>query len=432
MSDVEQVLARVAARRPKLIDLSLDRVHAVLARLGDPHKKLPPVIHVAGTNGKGSTIAYIRSMLKAAGKSVHVYTSPHLVRFNERIVLAGEEIKDDVLIDALERCDDAAGEDKLTYFETTTCAAFLAFSESPADYLLLEVGLGGRLDATNVIEAPLATAVTPVAMDHEQFLGDTIQLVASEKAGIFRRTAPAVIGVQSPEAMAILCSAAAAVRAKPFVCGQEWNFYSEHGRLVYQDENGLSDLEAPRLVGGHQLQNAALAVAVLKAADINIDDEALSKGLVSAAWPARLQRLTQGPLIDLARAQFSEGAEFWLDGGHNPHAGEALARALADIEAKSPKPLIMISGMQDNKDATGYFAAFAGFASKVYAVAADHEAAATAEATAAAAKCAGFDAEAYASVKEAVQTMLANAKEPPRVLLSGSLYLAGEILRDHV
>ena len=204
MTEIEALLERIAARRPRVIDLSLDRVHRALARLGDPHKKLPPVIHVAGTNGKGSTIAYMRTMLEAAGKRVHVYTSPHLVRFNERMVIAGEEISDTALIDVLQRCDQGAGSDKLTYFETTTCAAFLAFAETPADYLLLEVGLGGRLDATNVIDHPLACVVTPVDMDHQQFLGDRLALVAAEKAGIFRKGAPAVIGAQSPDASYVL------------------------------------------------------------------------------------------------------------------------------------------------------------------------------------------------------------------------------------
>ncbi len=432
MSDIEAVLARVAARRPKLIDLSLDRVHAVLARLGDPHKKLPPVFHVAGTNGKGSAIAFLRAMLEAAEMSVHVYTSPHLVRFNERIILGGEEISDEALINALERCDEAAGDDKLTYFETTTCAAFLAFSETPADYLILEVGLGGRLDATNVIDAPLATMISSVALDHEQFLGKTIALVAAEKAGIFRKGAPAVIGAQTPEAMAVLEARARDVGAEPFAFGQQWNFYAEHGRLIYQDDDGLCDLAMPRLAGAHQLENAGLAVAAIKAAGFDLTDEVISKGLVSAEWPARMQRLTRGPLVDLARALLGGEPEIWLDGGHNPHAGRAIARVMADIEERSPKPLVMISGMQANKDAAGYFSAFTGLAGSLYAVAARHDGVASPEEVEAAALSAGLDACACASLEEAVRLALAGKKdEPPRILLSGSLYLAGEILHDH-
>ena len=432
MSDIETVLARVAARRPQLIDLSLDRVYAVLARLGDPHKKLPPVFHVAGTNGKGSTVAFLRAILEAAGKSVHVYTSPHLVRFNERIILGGKEISDEKLISALERCDEAAGDDKLTYFETTTCAAFLAFSEAPADYLILEVGLGGRLDATNVIDAPLATLVSPVALDHEQFLGKTIALVAAEKAGIFRPRAPAVIGVQTPEAMAVLEARAREVGAAPFAFGQQWSFHSEHGRLIYQDDDGLCDLEAPRLAGAHQLENAGLAVAAIKAAGLDLADSVISKGLVAAKWPARMQRLTKGPLVDLARDLLGAEPEIWLDGGHNPHAGRAVARAMADIEGRSPKPLVMISGMQANKDAAGYFVAFAGLARSLYAVAARHDGVASPEEVEAAALASGLNARACSSLEEAMRLALTGKKdEPPRILLSGSLYLAGEILRDH-
>ncbi len=432
MSDIEAVLARVAARRPKFIDLSLSRVHEVLARLGEPQQKLPPVLHVAGTNGKGSTIAFMRAMLEAAGKPVHVYTSPHLVRFNERIVLAGEEIADAVLVDALERCDAAAGDDKLTYFETTTCAAFLAFAETPADYLILEVGLGGRLDATNVIETPLTTTVTPIALDHQQFLGDTIAQVATEKAGIFRKRAPAVIGVQTPEAMATLEACAQRAGAVPFVYGQQWSFYSEHGRLVYQDNQGLSDLPLPKLYGNHQHGNAALAIATLKAAGLDLDDDVLARGLDAAHWPARLQRLTTGPLIDLAVDLIGEAPEIWLDGGHNPHAGAVIAAAMADLEARSSKPLVMISGMQANKDARGYFASFAGLASALYAVAASHDGVAAPDEVEAAALSAGIKAIACSSPIEAMRVALAGKeKEPPRILISGSLYLAGEILRDH-
>ncbi len=432
MSDIETVLARVAARRPRLIDLSLDRVHIVLERLGSPHKKLPPVIHVAGTNGKGSTIAFLRAALEAAGKSVHAYTSPHLVRFNERIVLGGTEISDAKLIDALERCDGAAGADKLTYFETTTCAAFLAFAETPADFLILEVGLGGRLDATNVIDAPVATVVSPVALDHEHFLGNTIALVAMEKAGVFRRGAPAVIGVQTPEAMAVLQARAEETGATVFAFGQQWSCHSEHGRLIYQDEDGLCDLAAPRLVGAHQLENAGLAVAAIRAANLGVSDDAISKGLAAAHWPARMQRLTAGPLVDLAREITGAAPEIWLDGGHNPHAGGAIAQAIADIEQRSPKPLVMIAGMQANKDAAGYFAPFVGLASSVFAVAARQDGVATAEEVETAANAAGLNAKACASLEEAMRLALAGKKnEPPRILLSGSLYLAGEILRDH-
>ncbi len=432
MSDVETVLARVAARRPKVIDLSLDRVFAALSRLGDPHKRLPPVFHVAGTNGKGSTVAYLRAVLEAAGKSVHVYTSPHLVRFNERIVVAGNEIADADLIDALERCDKAVGEQKLTYFETTTCAAFLAFAERRADYLLLEVGLGGRLDATNVLDAPLAAVVTAIDMDHQQFLGDTLAKIAAEKAGIFRKDAPAVIGRQSPEAMAVLQARAEEVGAKVFAFGRQWDAWSEHGRLIYQDETGLCDLSAPKLIGAHQIDNAALAVATLRAAGLDLSDDALSAGLAEAFWPGRLQRLTRGPLIDRAHELLGDAPEIWLDGGHNPGAGRAVAAAMAQLEERSPKPLVMIAGMQANKDAAGYFASFADIAETVFTVAAAHNGAALPEELADAAQGAGLNARACASIDEALGLACANRDgAPPRLLISGSLFLAGEILREN-
>lgn len=431
MSDVEAVLARVAARRPRIIDLSLDRVFAALSRLGDPHMRLPPVFHVAGTNGKGSTVAYLKAILEAAGKSVHVYTSPHLVRFNERIVLAGEEISDAQLIDALERCDAAVGDQKLTYFETATAAAFLAFAERQADYLLLEVGLGGRLDATNVIDKPLAAIVAPVDMDHEQFLGDTLSLVAAEKAGIFRKGAPAVIGPQAPDAMAALMARAEAVGAPVFAFGRQWNVYSEHGRLIYQDDDGLCDLAAPKLFGAHQIENAGLAVAALKAAGLDLGDAAISAGLSSAVWPGRMQRLTKGPLVDCAREALGEEPEIWFDGGHNPSAGRVVAAAMAALEARSPKRLVMISGMQANKNAEGYFAPFADIVAEVFAVAADHEGAAEPGAVAAAARKAGLEARVCSSVDAALRLACGESKEPQRILISGSLYLAGEVLREN-
>lgn len=432
MSDIEAVLDKVARRRPKIIDLSLDRVFAALVRLGNPQHRLPPVFHVAGTNGKGSTVAFLRSILEAAGHQVHVYTSPHLVRFNERIVAAGREITDDVLIDALERCDEAVGDDKLTYFETITCAALVAFAETPADYLVMEVGLGGRLDATNVLEKPLAAVVAPVDLDHQHFLGDTIAQIAAEKAGIFRRGAPAVIGRQSPDAMAVLQNCAQETGAPIFALGEQWNIYTEHGRLIYQDDDGLSDLDVPRLAGAHQIDNAGLAIAAIKAAGLSITDKDLSKGVSTARHPARLQRLTRGPLIDLARELLGEAPELWLDGGHNPHAGRAIARAMADMEERHAKPLVMIAGMQANKDARGFFEPFVGLAAKVFAVAAKKDGVASADDVAKAAREAGLEAERCASVEGAMRLACQyTEKEPPRVLIGGSLYLAGEVLEKN-
>lgn len=429
MNAVEAALERVALRRPALIDLGLGRVIRTLDRLGAPHRSLPPVFHVAGTNGKGSTVAYLRAILEASGSKVHTFISPHLVRYNERIVLAGKEISDEAFLDVIERVDKAAGDDDLTFFETIACAAFLAFAETPADYLVLEVGLGGRLDATNILEKPLAAIVTPIALDHQNFLGNTLAEIAREKAGIFRAGAPAVIGQQTAEAMASLEACALAERASLFAFGQDWNAWRENGRLIYQDEDGLCDLAPPRLAGAHQFMNAGLAVAAIKAAGLAVTDEVLSTGIDSARWPARLQRLKSGPLFGLLAGD--EETEVWLDGGHNPHAALALAQTMADFEEKSPKPLVLISGMQENKDADGFFAAFAGLAASVFTVQANHSGSRTAMSVAEAAERQGLPAHPCASFEEAVRHARGTGKRPLRILICGSLYLAGEILKSH-
>lgn len=412
-------------RRPALIDLGLARVVRALDRLGAPHRRLPPVFHVAGTNGKGSTCAYIRAILERSGARVHVFTSPHLVNYRERVVLAGAEIPDDAFVSAILSVDEAAGADDLTLFETITCAAFLAFAETAADYLVLEVGLGGRLDATNVIDRPLASVVTPIALDHQNFLGDTLAAIAGEKAGIFREGTPAVIGPQAPDAMAVFERAAQRLPAPLFAFGTAWNAWTENGRLIYQDEDGLCDLSAPRLIGAHQFMNAGLAVAAVRAAGLALADEILSAGLASARWPARLQRLKTGPLVDAVGAP----SELWLDGGHNPHAARALAATLADMEERNSRPLILITGMQENKDIDGFFAAFSGLASTVFAVQAAHAGARTAETVAAAAERAGIPAYPCGSLLQAAT--LARGGGPARVLICGSLYLAGDVLREN-
>jgi dihydrofolate synthase/folylpolyglutamate synthase len=430
VTDPLAVLARLAERRPVLIDLGLDRMRAALARLGDPHLRLPPVLHVAGTNGKGSTCAYLRAMLEAGGYSVHVFTSPHLVRFNERIVLAGAEIEDAALAEILTRCDEAVGPKALTFFEATTCAAFLAFAETPADFLVLEVGLGGRLDATNVIETPRATTITPVGLDHMHFLGDTVEKIAFEKAGILKRGAPAAIGPQVEGAMETIERQAARVGARLHAYRQHWNAWEEQGRLIYQDEDGLSDLDPPRLIGAHQILNAGLAVATLRAAGLSLPDAVLSEGLVRARWPARMQRLKSGPIVDIALRDGVDDPEIWLDGGHNPHAARALAATLADLEEKAPKRLVLISGLQGTKDVEGFFAAFKGLAAEVLTIQANHEGSADASTVAAAAERAGLPARPAASLEDAARRAFGQ-KGPVRLLICGSLYLAGEVLKTH-
>ena len=390
---------------------------------------MPPVIHVAGTNGKGSTIAFLRAMLEAAGKSVHVYTSPNLVRINERFRLGapggGVLVSDEELADALAECERANGDAPITLFEIETAAAFVLFARHPADMLLLEVGLGGRLDATNVIERPLASVVTPVSMDHVEFLGDTIEKIAAEKAGIFRAGVPAVIAPQTDAASAVLERHAEKARAPLHVAGQQWSANIEHGRLVYQDEKGLFDLPPPKLFGRHQFDNAGTAIAALRAAGVRLPVKAVEQGLMRAEWPARLQRLTTGRLVALAPA----GAELWLDGGHNADGGRAIAAALGDLEERVSRPLVLVVGMLATKDHSGFLRNFTGLVRRVFGVPIHQDKGVPAEEIAAAARAAGMPADARSSIEEALTAIGGLGFDPPpRILITGSLYLAGEVL----
>ena len=415
----DALLQRMMTLHPKIIDLTLDRMERLLAALDHPERKLPPVIHLAGTNGKGSTQAMIRAGLEAAGLRVHAYTSPHLARFHERIRLAGELIGEDALSTLLDECITANGPDPITFFEATTCAGFLAFARVPADYLLLEVGLGGRLDATNVVDKPALTIITPVSLDHQQYLGNTLAAIAGEKAGIIKRGVPCVVGPQAPEGLEAIEAKAARMAAPLYVYGQHWHCLAERGRMVFQDENGLLDLPLPNLPGPHQVQNAGAAVMALRV---------LAKGDAEAAvahayWPARMQRLQQGPLVELA-----PDAELWLDGGHNPAGGEAVAATLA---AMPKRPTHLICGMLNTKDVSGYMRPLAPHATSLSAVSIPGEAATLpASETCAAARDAGIAATEAASVQAALEDI---AKRDPkaRVLICGSLYLAGHILREN-
>ena len=314
----DAILERMMALHPKVIDLTLDRVWTLLEKLGHPERQLPPVIHLAGTNGKGSTQAMIRAGLEAGGKRVHAYTSPHLARFHERIRLAGELISEEHLTEVLDECYVTNGPDPITYFEITTCAALLAFARTPADYVLLETGLGGRLDATNVVETPALTILTPISMDHEQFLGNTIAKIAGEKAGIIKRGVPCVVGPQPDEALEVIEATAARLGAPVIAQGQHWHVWEERERLIYQDETGLLDLPLPVLPGRHQYENAGAALAALR--HLGFGEAAFEGAMTNAQWPARMQRLRTGPLVEAAPQ-----VELWLDGGHNPAAGIALA-----------------------------------------------------------------------------------------------------------
>ena len=424
------VVARVSKLHPNKIDLTLDRMQRILARLDHPERKLPPVIHVAGTNGKGSTVAYLRAILEAAGLKVHVYTSPYLVRLNECVRLAGTLVGDDALRDALLECERANGGEPITEFEMKTAAAFLLFAKVPADVLLLEVGLGGRLDSTNVVETPLACVITPIGIDHIEFLGNTLIQIAGEKAGIIKRGVPVISAEQLPEAQAVIEQRAKQMRSPLHAAGQDWHVSVERGRLVYQDERGLLDLAAPRLFGRHQFDNAGLAIATLRTQTLfRIDNAAYERGVTGAEWPARMQRLTSGKLID----QAPRDAEVWLDGGHNADGGRVAAAALGDLEERVSRPLVLIVGMMGNKDAKGFLANFAGLTRHIIVVPIpDTENAMPPDVLADAVRALGMRVEAAPDVAAALQSLTRLAYEiPPRILIAGSLYLAGHVLAEN-
>jgi dihydrofolate synthase/folylpolyglutamate synthase len=429
MPPVDAILARLLALHPKRIDLSLDRVWRILAALGHPERRLPPTIHVAGTNGKGSTIAFMRAMLEAAGKSVHVYTSPNLVHLNERFRIGrtggGVLVGDDELADALAECEHANAGAPITVFEIETAAAFLLFSRNPADALLLEVGLGGRLDATNVIERPLASVVTPVSLDHIEFLGDTLERIAGEKAAILKPQVPGVIGRQAEGPLAVITRQAEEVGAPLHVLGQEWVVSEERARLVYQDENGLLDLPSPRLFGRHQFDNAGTAIAALRAAGLAVPVSAIEQGLVQVDWPARMQRLATGKLPLVA----PPGSELWLDGGHNADGGRAVASALADFEERVSRPLVLVVGMLATKDAEGFLKNFTGLARRLIAVPIHQDNSLPAAALAETARRIGIPADTRDTIEDALALVdRYDLAPPPRILITGSLYLAGEVL----
>jgi dihydrofolate synthase/folylpolyglutamate synthase len=418
-SDV--ILDRMMTLHPKVIDLTLGRVERLLAALGNPERQIPPVVHIAGTNGKGSTLAMIRAGLEASGAVTHAYTSPHLARFHERIRLAGELIGEDLLTRLLDECVTANGGEAITFFEITTCAAFLAFQRVPADWTLLEVGLGGRLDATNVIDRPRLTVITPVSMDHEAYLGDTLPKIAGEKAGILKRGVPCVVGPQHPDGLAVIEDRAARLGAPLLACGQHWHVAEDRGRLIYQDETGLLDLPLPNLLGPHQVQNAGAALAALRA--LGQGEAACEAAVTRAEWPARMQRLRRGPLVDLAPR-----VELWLDGGHNPAGGEAVAATLARMPRRATH---LICGMLNTKDVRGYMAPLAPEVTRLHAVSIPGEKnTLPAEATRDAARAAGIDAATAGSVAEALAGIAATTPDA-RVLICGSLYLAGAVLREN-
>ena len=424
----DAILTRLLSLHPKIIDLSLDRMQRILAQLGHPEQNLPPVIHVAGTNGKGSTVAFLRAIMEAAGLKVHAYTSPHLVKFHERIRVAGELISDAQLSALLEECERANGGAPITFFEITTAAAFLAFSRTPADYLILEVGLGGRLDATNVITTPAVSVITTIDYDHQQFLGDTLTAIAHEKAGILKRSCPAVVASQPDEARAEIERVAGRLRVPLAIANQDWQAFEQHGRMVFHDESGLLDLPLPQLKGRHQIGNAGNAIAALRILnDSRIGEADIAQGLKSVTWPARMQRLGPGTLWTHVPAD----AEIWLDGGHNPSAGRVLAQAFSDLNDRHSRPLVLVWGMLNTKDVGSFIESFAGIARRVIAVTIpEEENAVAAETLAQVARGKGLSAETAVSLADGLK-QAALAAPAPRILICGSLYLAGHVLAAH-
>ena len=417
----DTILERLMTLHPKIIDLTLDRMTRLLDLLGSPEKALPPVIHIAGTNGKGSTQAMIRAGLEASGDICHAYTSPHLARFHERIFLAGKTIAEQDLANYLSKCEKVNGKISITYFEITTCAALLAFSQNKADYTLLEVGLGGRLDATNVIEDPKITVITPISIDHQQYLGNTLSEIAFEKAGILKRNCFAIIGPQEDEALNVIEARALEVGATCKIYGQHWHVWEENGRLIFQDENGLLDLPLPKLIGAHQVQNAGIALATLRY--LGKDSSSYDGAMLNADWPARMQKLKNGPLITLA-----PDAEIWLDGGHNKAAGHALSEAISRLQSRK---LFLIVGMLNTKDVMGYMQPLLNKSSDLYGVSIPGEAATmSAQETVDIAKEVGFKAIVSENVESAIKDIV-KYDHNARILICGSLYLAGNILKEN-
>jgi dihydrofolate synthase/folylpolyglutamate synthase len=420
------VIQRLRALHPTLIDLSTGRIERLLDALDRPQDRMAPVIHVAGTNGKGSTVAYVRAMAEAAGLRVHALTSPHLVRFAERIRLAGALITDAELSTRIDEVEAANAGQPISFFEITTALAYHAFAETPADLCIVEVGLGGRFDASNVFDAPAVTVITPVDYDHLEMLGPELSKIAWEKAGIIKRGRPVVCARQADEALAVIEAEAAKLGAPLTLMGRDFDAYEDYGRLAVQFESGLLDLPAPSLFGEHQMANAGLAVAAILALDDpRTDAAAMGQGVESAVWPGRFQRLTAGPL---ARRAAARGADLWLDGAHNPHAGRALARACARLMAGDGRPLVMIVGMLGRKDAAGFFAAFAELAPRVFTTAFDSPTATPAGVLKDAAISVGVAAEAVEGVEAGLAQALEGDGPPPHILICGSLHFIGEVL----
>ena len=432
-SQAETEIEKLMGLHPKGFDLSLGRITRLCEKLGNPHQKLPPVIHIAGTNGKGSCAAFCRALLEAQGLKVHVHTSPHLVNWHERYRLSGKLVDDSVLTYAIERVAAANDGEHITVFEILTAVMFVLFSEHDADVAIVEVGLGGRADATNIIEKPAVSVIMPIGLDHVDFLGDTVEKIAAEKGGIIKSGVPLIIGEQPFDpARDVLEDMATRLRAPTKIYGQDYHAYEEHGRLVFQGDKGLMDLPLPALPGRHQFANAAAAIMAVQTVTPDIDDAQVEEAIQSVSWPARMQSIpSNGELTRLA----PKGSEFWLDGGHNPDAAIACAEHLALREEAHERPIFMICGMINTKDTVGYFRAFEGLVRHVFTVPiTSSDASVDPALLSAEAQQAGLSAEPVHSVENAIRLLgetWNGLERAPRILISGSLYLAGDFLRDN-
>jgi dihydrofolate synthase / folylpolyglutamate synthase len=422
----DRTIQRLRALHPSQIDFSTGRVERLLAALGHPERRIGRVIHVAGTNGKGSTTAYLRAIGEAAGMRVHVLTSPHLVRFSERIRIAGTLITDELLADLTDEVEAANAGQPISFHEIATALAFEAFSRTPADLSVIEVGLGGRFDCTNVFEAPAVSVITPVALDHLEILGPELSRIAWEKAGIIKRGRPVVSARQVDEAYAPIEAEAAALAAPLKLMGRDFDAYEERGRMAVQFEDRLLDLPPPSLFGRHQVDNAGLAVAaMLSLGDARIDEAAIARGVSSTVWPGRFQSLTKGPLAERAATR---GADLWLDGAHNPHGGAALAEAAGRLAARDGRPVVLIVGMFGRKDATKFFPNFTALAPRVFTTSFESPSAAPADLLAEAASAAGLTAAACDGVEDALDRALAEPGPAPHVIICGGLHFIGDVL----
>lgn len=431
----EAAVNRLLAIHPKGFDLSLERVLGLLQKLGNPHLKIPPAFHVAGTNGKGSTSAFLRAILEAAGKTVHVHTSPHLVNWHERYRLGrsggGRFVSDAVLEDAIVRAETANGGTPITVFEIMSAVGFLLFSEHPADYCIVEVGLGGRFDATNVLQNPAACLITPIGLDHEAYLGDTVAKIAFEKAGIIKPGAPVFVGVQEDAALAVIEEKAAQCHSMMQIARQDFDFYRQSGRFVFSDEAGLLDLPLPRLLGEHQLANAALAISACRGVLPALHDEVFETAMQTVTWPGRFERLPSGRLQD--NLAHEPAPQVWIDGGHNPQAGEVIARELSKQVYRAQGPLVMIVGMLTTKEPEGFFRAFAGLAERLICLPVSQSDSGFDPAVLAkVAQKAGLEVDTAPDIETALKMAVGVFPDrQTRILICGSLYLVGEVLQKN-